>query len=573
MSAALHDGGPRRSIDPRLIRLAGRGNPDRAALDAILGPRSFKAFVRMAWHEADPAKLSWNWHLDVLCDEMQAAACRQKRELVVCVPPRSLKSVVLSVMFPAWVWTWDPAAKFITASHEMTLATRDAVKSRRLVRSRWYQDRWGPGSPYLPKGHAGVKATPFKDPGKAYQPAGQSPSSSAGQEAAQAFQPATPHAGVAFVDDQNNKTYYETTAGGHRFCATPARMVTGHGADFILADDLNHILQAESPVERGNVLTWWREVVSTRLNQQDLGVKIVIQQRVHVEDVAGACMKLGYHKVVFPMEFDPDHPDRHPRDPRQPGEILHASRISAPALAKLKQALGTYAASGQLQQSPVPRAGGMFQRHWFRIIPQAPAASLRSTVRKWDLAGTLPKPGTDPDWTAGVRMGKDDAGHVIIHHATRLRDSAAMVDQAIRATAQQDGSSCRLILPKDPAAAGLARMQAQQRFFAPKPVKFVAETGKKEERARGFASAAEVGNVFLVEGSWNADFLDEICSFPTGSHDDWVDAAAGAYTELFGAGSGLLEAYREWSQDTEDRLSHGRLDTHEITTPGFTDPE
>jgi hypothetical protein len=171
----------------------------RVELEARLGPRSFAQFFRMAWPYIDPAHLLWNWHIDLLCSEMEAAARRKYRELVVCVPPRSLKSQILSVAFPAWVWTWNPAAKFITSSNEMTLATRDAVKTRRLVESEWYQRRWGPQSRYLGRLSDGK-----------------------------------PHPGVQLAGDQNNKTYYETTAGGHRFCCTPGSNVTGHGADFIL---------------------------------------------------------------------------------------------------------------------------------------------------------------------------------------------------------------------------------------------------------------------------------------------------------------------------------------------------
>lgn len=548
MSAAL-------AIPAHLRKLVPTTGIERARFEATLGPRSFKAFVLMAWKEADPAILKWNWHLDVLCEEMQAAARREKREMVVCVPPRSLKSVILGVMFPAWVWTWDPAAKFITASHEMTLATRDAVKCRRLVQSKWYQDRWGPKSPFLGKGQKGVAAGPMTTPPDTLYAKGK-------------YVPDPQHAGVAMVADQNNKTYYETSAGGHRFCATPARMVTGHGADFILGDDLNHIMQAESAVERGNVLTWWREVISTRLNEQDRGVKIVIQQRVHVEDVAGDCISKGYHKVVFPMEFDPEHPDKHPRDPRQPGEILHKARITPEALQKLKTALGPYAASGQLQQQPVPRAGGIFQRHWFQIVEQAPAVAMRNMVRRWDLAGTLPEPGTDPDWTASVLMGKDELGRVFILAADRLRDTSAQVDAAIKALATQDGGNCRLVLPKDPGAAGKARAEAQQRFLAPRPVKFVAETGDKAERARGLASAAEMGNVFLVRGKWNGEFLDELCGFPTFSHDDWVDAASGAYTELFGGGSGILEWYRQQAQKEMEQDAIARATSSEAIIRG-----
>lgn len=476
------------------------------ALEARLGPCSFKAFFKMAWPHIDSAKLIWNWHIDVLCEEMERVARREVRELVIAIPPRCGKSQILSVAFPAWVWTWFPAAKFITGSYELNLATRDSVKCRSLVKSDWYQRRWGPGSKYLPKGHPGV----------------------------------------AISKVQDNKTYFETTAGGHRLSGTPSTQVTGHGADFILADDLNHIRKAEQEADRTKALNWWFETIPTRLNQLDHGVKIVIQQRVHAQDVAGECIARGYRHCVLPMEFEPDHPQRHPKDPRTvEGELLNPGRMSEKGVSVLKKALGPYAAAGQLQQRPAPRSGGLFKREWFTSRKEAPAEARLNTVRRWDMAATIPKPGTDPDYSASVKMGRDEMGRVWILHASWMRDTPGNVDLAIKALASQDGGQNRTILPLDPGAAGIGRMEAQSRFLAPAAVEFARETGAKEERARGLASFAEAGNVFLLEGSWNERLLAELAEFPSGAHDDLVDAASGAFTALYGEGFGIFDFYRD----------------------------
>lgn len=204
----------------RLSRIADPASHERAALECHLGMRSFRAFFRMAWSRIDPAHLLWNWHIDLICEEMERVARREVTEAVYCVPPRSLKSQIMSVAFPAWVWTWNPAAKFITGSNEMTLATRDAVRMRQLVKSEWYQRRWGPRSPFL----RGVELTT-----------------------------GAPHPGVEISSDQDNKTLYETTAGGHRFCCTPGSNVTGHGGDFVLClpgDQLVRTDRGVQPIER-----------------------------------------------------------------------------------------------------------------------------------------------------------------------------------------------------------------------------------------------------------------------------------------------------------------------------------
>jgi len=390
----------------------------------------------------------------------------------------------------------------------MTLATRDAVKCRRLVKSTWYQKRWGAGSAY-------VAATILSDGMR--------------------------HPGVTIVKDQDNKTYYETTAGGHRFACTPGSNVTGHGGDYVMVDDPHPAQKAESEAERNSVLLWWGEAIPSRLNEPDRGVKMVIQQRVHAEDLAGWCMKRGYHKVVLPMRFEPDHPDRHAKDPRtEPGEILHKTRISEDALKSLERALGQYAVAGQLQQRPGPRDGGLFKRGWFQFVDAVPADAM-GRLRRWDLAATVPEPGKDPDWTAGVRASKDKIGRVYIEHALRLRDTPAQVDSAIKATAQADGMAVPIWIPQDPGQAGVAQAQAMVRFLAPYTVKIEKESGDKATRARGLASMMQAGQVFLVRGSWNEEFIDELCAFPNGSHDDQLDAAAGAFNALYGGNLGFFE--------------------------------
>jgi len=421
-------------------------------------------------------------------------------------------SQIMSVAFPAWVWTWFPSAKFITGSNEMTLATRDAVAMRRLVKSAWYQRRWGPGSPFL----KGVML-------------------STGE----------PHPGVAIHGDQDNKTYFETTAGGHRFCCTPGSNVTGHGGDFVLCDDPHPAQRAESEAERNAVLSWWWEAIPTRLNEQDRGVKMIIQQRVHRLDLAGSAIDRGYYHVVLPMEFEPDHPHRFGGDRRtEKGELLHPDRVGPSGLAKLKRALREYGTAGQLQQRPVPREGGLFKRGWLPVVDAVPAECWQGGVRRWDLAATVPEPGKDPDWTAGVRMAKDGIGRTYILHCERFRASPAQVDQAIKAIASQDGMGVQIGIPQDPGQAGVAQAQALARFLAPYAVTALRESGKKEDRARGFAAQCEMGNVFLLRGKWNEAFIEELCEFPNGAHDDQLDAATGAFDMLHSGSTGLLDYYR-----------------------------
>jgi predicted phage terminase large subunit-like protein len=487
---------------------------ERIGIEARLGARSFRRFFHSAWKSIDPAHLLWNWHIDLMCDTLERVARREVTEIVICVPPRSLKSQIFSVAFPAWVWTWNPSAKFICGSNEMQLALRDADKMRQLVKSDWYQKRWGPGAPHLPILYDGSR-----------------------------------HPGVTLRATQDNKGYFENTAGGHRFCCTPGSNVTGHGGDYVMVDDPHPAHKAESEAQRREVLQWWWEAIPTRLNEPDRGAKLVIQQRVHRSDLAGTCLERGYESLVLPMEFEPDHPQRHPRDQRKvKGDLLHPERTNQAALAKLKAALGPYGTAGQLQQRPVPREGGLFRRSWFKVVDAAPAECYHRAVRKWDLAATVPTAGKDPDWTAGAKVALDDMGRIFILDIQRFRLSPAEVDMAIKAVAGQDGSGTRIGIPQDPGQAGVAQAQALSRFLQPYMIEAIRETGSKEDRARGFASQAQMGNVHLVRGKWVEPFLDEITDFPNGAHDDQIDAAVGGWSMLHTGDTGIIDYYRQLAQ-------------------------
>jgi hypothetical protein len=113
------------------------------ARDARVMRGSFEAFVRGAWATLEPGReLLWNWHLSVVCAYLEAVHDGRIRRLIVNIPPGSMKSLLVSVLFPAWKWIHEPSCRFLCGSNEGTLATRDALRMRSLVESTWFNDRW-----------------------------------------------------------------------------------------------------------------------------------------------------------------------------------------------------------------------------------------------------------------------------------------------------------------------------------------------------------------------------------------------------------------------------------------------
>ena len=173
---------------------------------------------------------------------------------------------------------------------------------------------------------------------------------------------------------------------------------------------------------------------------------------------------------------------------------------------------------------------GKFRREWFTIVDGYPAEAKK--VRFWDLASTLPKKGTDPDWTAGALLAEKDGVYYIVD-IQRRRGTPQQIEQLIRMTAEMDGPSVDICMEEEPGSSGVAMIDHYAReVLKGKTFRGIRTTGDKEIRANPVSSAAEAGNVKLVRGTWINDFLDEAEIFPRGSHDDQVDAVAAGFSML-----------------------------------------
>jgi len=174
--------------------------------------------------------------------------------------------------------------------------------------------------------------------------------------------------------------------------------------------------------------------------------------------------------------------------------------------------------------------GGMFRREWFEIVDEAPAQA--KWARYWDLAGTEPKPGTDPDWTAGLKMGVA-GGVYYIGDVQRIRGTPRQAAALVKQTADIDGKPVEIRMEQEPGSSGIAVIDHYcTEILAGFTFRGDRVTGSKIERAAPFSSMAEAGNVKLVRGPWIGDFLDELELFPHGAKKDQVDAASGAFRHL-----------------------------------------
>jgi predicted phage terminase large subunit-like protein len=464
---------------------------DWLAIEREACARSLITFTERAWHVLEPsAEYIHGWHMDAIAEHLEAITAGHITRLLINVPPGTMKSMSACVFWPAWEWgpKGMPSIRFIGASHEEGLATRDNVKMRRLVQSNWYRRLWN----------------------------------------------------IKMAGDQNQKTYFENENTGWRQ-SCPVSSMTGRRGDRVVWDDPHSVEDAHSEAALGEANRVFRETLPTRLNSPEHSAIIVVMQRLSEKDVSGIILAeaLGYEHLCLPMEFDG------PRkatslgfvDPRRKdGELLFPARFPRTVVERDKKIMGAYAVAGQFQQRPSPKLGGEFEPAMIQIVEAIPAGSVQ-WCRGWDLGATE----GGGSYTAGVKIGKLSDGRYIVGHADRVQYGTSKRDSFIKAIASSDGMGCaKQSLPQDPGQAGKGQAAGLVAMLAGHQVHTSPETGDKIVRARPFASQVNGGNVLMLRGPWNKAFVDELQLFPNGLYSDQVDAASRSFVGLLGPTAGIF---------------------------------
>lgn len=442
--------------------------------------RSLHAFVQQSWHIIEPGTpFQDNWHVGAICDHLEAVTAGQITRLVITIPPRCLKSTIVSICWPAWIWTRRPSCQFLCLAHSDDNAVRDTRRMRYIVSADWYQSRWK----------------------------------------------------LSFARDENLKASFLNDQGGIRKGYGILSQYQGANADVIILDDPNDRTQAHSDVKRAAVLDAYRETVTTRLNDVRTGCIVAIGQRLHHQDLIGFLIESGYDVLCIPMRYEHDHPYKTTtwwRDPRTcEGELMFPSRFSEQAVTNMEKPhnLGSWGFASQMQQRPSPKGGGMFKRHWFEIVPASPRQAVR--VRAWDKASTA----GGGDYTVGVRIAMAD-GIFYVEDVQREQVSPDQRHKLMLTTARLDADhdpATEIVIEREGGSSGKDAAMFETRLLAGFPVYCEHPSGSKETRAMPFASQCEAGNVRLVAGPWNAVYLDELCVFPVGKNDDQVDGSSSGF--------------------------------------------
>lgn len=459
---------------------------------------SLYEFVKQAWAVVEPGvPFIPSWHIEVICEHLEAISSGDLTRLLVNVPPRHSKSTIVAVMWPVWEWLAHPSAKFLCASYSGTLSTRDNLKARRLVQSTWYQERWG---------HL-----------------------------------------FALAGDQNAKQRFENNKTGYRIATSVGGTATGEGGSRLILDDPHGAQDAQSEAMRESTLEWFDGVWSTRLNNPKKDAMVVIMQRLHEKDISGHILQdlTGWEHICIPAEWDGVRRKTSLGyyDPRtEVGQLICPARFGPTELTNLKQLLGEYGASGQLQQDPVPAGGGMLKVDCFKLWPHTePLPVFEYILQSYDCAFTEKTTG-DPTacsvWAVFTLKGERNA--MLIDAWDAHLSYPELRARAIKDWATTYGSVSKetpYAKPRRPdrilvEAKASGQSLIQDLRLARVPVlSYNPGNADKISRAHQAAPTLELGKLWIPESgknpghvvTWAQPFYKQLAKFPVGQHDDYVD--------------------------------------------------
>jgi predicted phage terminase large subunit-like protein len=446
---------------------------DQAALAALLRS-DLRSFVWKSFLTILPGTpFLPNWHIDAIVHQLMRVQAGEISRLLVNQPPRSLKSICVSVAYVAWLLGHDPTRRVIVVSYANELAAELHRQFRMVIDAVWYQALF-------------PAMRPARDSG----------------------------------------TELVTTAGGGRYATSVGGTLTGRGADLLIVDDPLKAEEAASEPARKRLIDWYAGTFVSRLNDKEHGPIIVVMQRLHENDLAGHLLGQGDWEHL-------DLPSIAVDDTvialgggrvmiRRLGDILHPQRESKGALDRIKAEVGSLKFSAQYQQRPVPLEGNLIRRDWFRAYEHLPQDSAKRIVQSWDIAVMT---GETNDYSVCTTWHMIKRDYYLVD-VFRGRLKYPDLRRKLTSLAAEHGAGTILI---EDAGVGIALLQDLRRDPPQGMVRPIGQKpeGSKADRMVGQSAKIEAGHIFLPqEADWLDAFMLELLAFPNGRHDDQVDSVS-----------------------------------------------
>ena len=422
-----------------------------------------------------------NWHHYEIAERLEAVESGSERRLMIFVPPRHGKSELASVRFPAWCVGRNPERHIMAASYSGDLATDFGRQVRNLVADELYVEIFG----------------------------------------------------KVLSGDSTAADRWNTVKNGRYVSAGVGGPLVGRGADILLIDDpIKDYEEAHSPVIREKAWNWYTTVPLTRLHKD--GSIILIQTRWHEDDLAGRILKSAKETgekwgiVSFPAIAEEDE------EYRKKGEPLWPGMKSLAELEQIRATQGSVKWASLYQQKPPKEQGAIFKREWFPLYSGEPLGGL---VRRSQFLDTAHKTKKENDYSVLITFDVMTGSNIYVRHIWREKVQYPDLKRKIIALFSTHKSHELCIEDKD---AGAMLIQEFQRDTS-LPVIPIQADKDKVLRANAATPSCEAGKVYLPEDApWLEAFLDELMSFPSGEHDDQVDAFVHGINRLKEVGDGVI---------------------------------
>jgi predicted phage terminase large subunit-like protein len=414
-------------------------------------------------------------HHRYLMSQLEALTRGDIDRLMVLMPPGSAKSTYASILYPAWWFTQEPRSSVLAVSHTSRLAERFSRRVREMIAIHHGQ------------------------------------------------------LGFELEKGERSSSSWRTSTGGEYLAAGIRGGISGRRADLVIIDDpVKSQLEADSATHRDFIWQWYRSDLTTRLRPK--ARIVLVMTRWHQDDLGGRLLEhcANEWKIVrLPALAEADDPVG-----RGVGEPLWPEWENTDALNRKRSLVGERTWAALFQQTPYPVTGSLFRPDCLTIVDSVATGPAATVVRAWDLAATSAGTGTNPDWTVGLKLHRDQANRLTVLDVVRMRGSPRQVEDAILATARLDGQAVWIGLPEDPGQAGKSQITYLAGRLAGFRLITSRETGSKAVRALPLASQIEAGNVALFRADWNQRLIEELRDFPLGRKDDQVDAFVRAFQSL-----------------------------------------
>ena len=480
---------------------------------------NFLEFIELCFQTVMPGCEYNNYqYIKVIADRLEAASASEVRRIIFNMPPRSMKSMCVSVAWPAWILGNQPTARIIVASYSQRLSEKHSLDTRCIMQSGWYRE-------LFPE--------------------------------------------VELSKEQNTKYKFQTVQRGYRIATSVGGTLTGEGGDFIIVDDPLSSVQALSETLRKRATNWFDQTLVSRLNNRKKGVIVLVMHRLHLEDLTGHLLskpKVIWHHICLPMISEnketiysikkPAHPvpviqitttrrlcneSWIPASCAAPAVILY-SRVEGQLLypfyggkeeaEMIKAELGSYAFAAQYQQNPLPLSSGIIKLEWLKRYRNFPD-DFSHVTQSWDTAVSTSNASNFSVCTTWAKVGNK----FYLLDVYRAKLEYPKLKEQVLSLAARWTPHAILIEAKTSGQQLVQELKASSDL----PIIEIVPHDDKLARFHQIVPTIESGKVFLPHQTiWLNDFEYEILMFPEAHHNDQVDSTV---------------QYLQWMRESTSRVA------------------